>query len=477
MPFVPPFPPRHRKPLPIGRLIKTCGTNFLAIWEEKAFHYRMMSSRVLARTTLICNGPVWVKAAFVTHNSAVERKSPQMRHALKPLLGDGLFISDGAIWAKRRKLVAPIIHASRLAEFVPTMVDTALEMRARWETIPPTQEINALTEMAELTAEIICRTIFGRTLGGEHTHEIVDAFSDYQRRIGQTAVASMLGLPDWLPRFYGPAIRKSVQRIHAVMDDIIESYRARGETSEGAMIGHLLEAVDPDTGKPLTTEALRNEAAVIFMAGHETTANTLAWAWYLLSQAPEVETKLHAEVDAALGGRTATLADLARLPYARAIIDETLRLYPPVPMLAREATEDVTLHNKRMKRGSLVIVVPWLLHRHTLFWDEPDAFIPERFLTGAKRPIDKYSYVPFAAGPRVCAGMAFGIAESVLCLATLAQTHSLKLRAGAKVEPVARLTLRPEGDGLPMTLHRRADAPAGVDAPLPPANACPFGHA
>lgn len=476
MPFIPPYPPRHAKRLPIHKLLRKLAENFLGIWTQESFRYRMMRAKVLNRSVLVCNGPTWVREAFVVQNDAIERKSPQMRHALKPLLGDGLFISDGPVWAKRRKLVAPIIHASRLSEFVPTMVATALEMRERWTEVPAGQEINALTEMAELTAEIICRTIFGRTLGASHAHEIVDSFSDYQSRIGQTAVTSMLGLPDWFPRFHSRAIHRSVDRITHVLDDIIESYRQRGETSEGAMIGHLLEAKDPDTGEPLTTEAVRNEAAVIFMAGHETTANTLAWTWYLLSQAPDVEAKLHAEIDAVLGTRTATLADLPRLPYARAIIDETLRLYPPVPILAREAVRKMDIHGRKIGKGSLVMAVPWLLHRHELFWDEPDAFIPERFLPSAGRPIDKYAYVPFAMGPRVCAGMAFGIAESVLCLATLAQGFTLRLRPGAKVDPVARLTLRPEGDGLPMTLHPRELAVNGSEPPSAAPSGCPFGH-
>lgn len=475
-PFVPPHPPRHEGPLPILTLLRQCRRNLLAIWEEKAFFYRMMRTRLITRTTLICNAPDWVRDAFVANNAAIERKSPQMRHALKPLLGDGLFISDGPIWQKRRKIVAPIIHASRLSEFVPAMVEVAVEMRDRWAEVPEGREINALTEMGQLTAEIICRTIFGRALGHEHAHEIVDAFSDYQRRIGQTALGAMFGLPDWMPRFYSGAIRKSVDRITAVLDDIIESYRRRGGSADGAMIGHLIEARDPDTGEPLGNEAIRNEAAVIFMAGHETTANTLAWAWYLLSQAPEVEARLHEELDHVLGGRVPTLGDLPRLAYTRAVIDETLRLYPPVPFLAREAVRDVTLQRRRFKRGSLIMVVPWLLHRHKLLWDDPDAFVPERFLAGAERAIDKYAYVPFAMGPRVCAGMAFGLAESVLCLATLAQSFALRLRPEARVEPVCRLTLRPEGDGLPMTLHPRVPVTSPTAAAPVVQGGCPFAH-
>jgi cytochrome P450 len=158
------------------------------------------------------------------------------------------------------------------------------------------------------------------------------------------------------------------------------------------------------------------------MAGHETTANTLSWIWYLLSQAPAVEAKLHAELDATLGDRAPSLADVSRLPYTRAIVDEALRLYPPVPVLAREALVDEELRGRRVPKGSLVMVVPWLLHRHRLLWSEPDAFVPERFLAGSSEPVSKFAYVPFSIGPRICAGLSFGITEAVLCLATLAQS-------------------------------------------------------
>jgi len=354
------------------------------------------------------------------------------------------------------------------------MVETAAEARARWARLQP-PSIDALTEMAYLTAEIICRTIFGRQLGREHAHEIVDGFSEYQRVIDQIDLVSLLGLPDWFPRWYGPAVRRSVARIHSVLDGIIESYRTR-KRDEVSVIGRLLDARDEETGEPLSREALRNEAAVLFMAGHETTANTLAWAWYLLSQAPDVEARLHAELDQVLGGRQPTLADLPRLAYTRAVLEETLRLYPPVPILPREALRDETYQDTRIPKGSLVLVVPWLLHRHRKLWDKPDHFIPDRFMPGGAGAPSKFAYIPFSIGPRICAGMSFGQQEALLCLATLAQSFRLRLEPGRVIKPVCRLTLRPEG-GLRMRIEARhvpqLQTAAGHD-PLPVG--CPLGH-
>ncbi len=447
--FVPPYPPRPAKPLPVFELLRRSRRNLLTMFDEKSFEQQLMSIKVLSRQVFICNSPDTVRHAFVTGNASFERKSPQMRNALRPLLGDGLFISDGETWRTRRRIVAPIVHGSRMPDFAPLMVEAAAEVRDRWAGLAT---VDALSEMAHLTAEIICRTIFGGTLGRAAAHEIVDGFADYQRVVGQLDLFSFLGLPEWFPRVQAPAIRRSVKRIGATLDDIIAAYRARPPSDEPSVIGMLLDATD-EHGAPLAIEALRNEAAVIFMAGHETTANCLAWTWYLLSQAPEVEARLHAELDTVLGGRAPVQADLPRLVYTRAVIEEVLRLYPPVPLLVREAGREERLRRRVVPAGSLVMVVPWLLHRHRRFWDQPDHFMPERFLPDAA-PIDKYVYVPFSIGPRVCAGLTFGLTEAILCLATLAQSFRLTLEPGAAIEPVCRLTLRP-GDAVPMRVHRR----------------------
>lgn len=458
-------------------MLRIGAKNLLGIWEDKAFDYQLMTMPLLGRKVFICNSPDTVRHAFVAHNDSFERKSAQMRRALTPLLGDGLVISDGEVWRTRRRLVAPIIHASRMADFAPIMVETISETRDRWAALPDGGEINALDEMATCAAEVICRTIFGRALGREHAHQIVDSFSDYQARASGTMLLSLIGFPDWVPLRGDAAARLSVTRILGVLDEIIAAYRAQRAAGGGdaAVIGQLIEARDELTGEPLSAEAIRNEAAVIFMAGHETTASTIAWVWYLLSQAPAVEARLHEELDRVLGGRAPELADLPRLTYTRAVIDETLRLYPPIAFLAREAVRDDAIRGRRAPPGSVVIAVPWLLHRHRQLWDEPDSFRPERFLPDAVRKPDRYAYIPFSTGPRVCPGLAFGITESVLCVATLAQQFTLRMRPGAKTEPVCQLMLRPGGDGLPMTVHRRAASTAAT-APPPNDAQCPFAH-
>jgi cytochrome P450 len=208
--FVPPFPPGWKR-------LHMARQNFIGMWEESAFELDFSSERVFMRKTFLCNSPESVQFAFSLRNDSFERKAPQMRYALEPLIGDGLFINDGATWRRRRKIVAPIVHASRIAEFASVMVETASEARDRWTGLQG-HPIDVLAEMAHRTAEIICRAVFGRELGRQHPTEIVEGFRDYQRLIGQTDLISFLGLPDWVPRWRGPAIRRTTRRIHRVIE-------------------------------------------------------------------------------------------------------------------------------------------------------------------------------------------------------------------------------------------------------------------
>lgn len=456
--FLPPMPPRPAEPWPLLTLLRRGRRNLLEMFSEKLLNQDYSDSRVLSRRVIVCNSPATVQAALLGHHEEFQRKSPQMRHALEPLLGDGLFISDGETWATRRRLVAPVVHASRMPLFAPVMVQAAAAAADRWAALPAGKPVLMLGEMARLTAEIICRTVFGRQLGDAHAAEIVEGFSDYQRRIGSTDLLSLMGLPDWLPRLLGPGTKRSAARIHRVLDSIIDSHRrarAAGTVeNEPTMLKLLMDAEDPATDSVFTAEGLRNEAAVLFMAGHETTANSLAWTWFLLSQSPRVADRLHAELDNVLAGRAPTLADLPALPYTRAIFEEAMRLYPPVAVLPREAMADAEILGHPVPKGAMVLIIPWLLHRKKSLWDKPDHFVPERFLAENSAGRSKFAYIPFSTGPRVCAGLAFAMTEATLCLATLAQRFAPQLVPGTQVEPICRLTLRPN-NGLPMLIVPR----------------------
>jgi len=447
MSFTPPYPDRPTGRLPLRELLRRFRANQLAVWTPGHFAADFFTTRIFLRDLVVCNSPETVQAAFVQNPAALERKSPQMRHALEPLIGDGLFISDGLVWKERRRLVQAVTHVSRLDALTPVTTEVAAERqlarRARQG-----ETVDVLAEMAQLAAEIICRTLFGRALGADAATEVTEAFSRYQAMVGQTDLPSLLGLPNWWPRLGRRRLRAQVRRIHAVVDRLIDGALAGAEAD--SLIGAMGRARLPGGGT-LPRAALRNEAATLFMAGHETTANTLAWAWYLLSQDPASAGRLRAEARAVLQGRAAGHDDLAALPFTRAVVEETLRLYPPVPLLGREAQADFTLAGHPVRKGALVLVAPWLLHRHRKYWSEPDSFVPSRFLPDAPPP-PRHAFIPFSLGPRVCTGAAFGLAEVMICLATLAQEFTAVLPPGAEVQPLCRLTLRP-GETLMMRLE------------------------
>jgi cytochrome P450 len=438
------FIPAHvepRKKIPPALVaLYTTYRDLLSGWTEDCFRVDHFSLRILGRQIYIPNSPETIKHVMVTHHSNYERKSPQMRRALEDLLGDGLFISDGDTWKFRRRVVAPIIHANRMDTFAPIMVNTSADMAAHWQALGENVQVNILVEMASLTAEIISRAVFGDDLGRAKAKEVIDGFSLYQRLVDQVNIGYYLGNDEGWPQIKGPRLRWAISKVHRVVDGIIDEHM-QGKGQEGSIVSTLLKVKDEITGKSMDPVAIRNEAITIFMAGHETTAATLTWAWYLLANAPWVEKRLHQEFQEVLGGRQPTLADVPKLRYTRAVIEETLRLYPPVPLQGRQARADDVVMGQKVEKGAVVTAVAWLLHRHHKHWDRPNHFIPERFY-GKPRP-SAHIYIPFSVGPRICTGATFGLTESILCLATLAQQFTLRVAAGEQVIPRCRLTLRP----------------------------------
>lgn len=448
--FTPPYPSRHAEPLSAFKTLQYARKDLLSIWADEAFELQFMGSKILNQWVFIANAPDVVKHVFVTNNQNYQQKSPQMRKALEPLLGDGLFISDGETWHTRRKIQTPLFTAQHVIEYSRIMVDTALERAEEWGKKSDGDILEVLPEMATLTAEIICRTLFGEALGKTKSSEVVKAFSEYQESIEQMALSEFLGIPDWVP-VPGTSMRKArkaAQRIHKVVDDIIEN--ADYADDDLTMLAQFLKRNQRDDA--ITREGIRNEIIVLFMAGHETTANTLAWTWYLVSQTPEVEGKIHDELEAVCRGEIPNYEHYSQLTYLRAVLEEAMRLYPPVPVLSRQAVDEDRIRGRDIPKGAIVMAVPWLLHRHESLWEQPNQFIPERFIEGGSAfKQDKYAYIPFSIGPRVCLGKYFGQVELVLTMATLAQKFRLSLPLGTEVKHDCRLTLRPK-DNLLMQL-------------------------
>lgn len=425
--------------------------DLLASWRAADYAAHVTDFSLFGRRMVIVNTPEGVRQVLADNSDLYERKSPQMRRALEFLLGDGLFISDGETWSQRRPLVAEIVGKARVPGFAPLMAEAAQDMVTEWSALPSGAPVDVLVEMGVLTAEIISRTLFGVRLGRADGEAVVQAFAEYQRRIDSFNVGYLLGFDNGLPVLKSLALRRAARRIHEVVEKVVEAHLA-GQGDHTVMLDMLAIRRQRRPDAPVGRDSLRDEAATLFMAGHETTAATLAWAWHCLSKAPWAEAALHAEIDRVCGDRAPAYGDVPKLAYARAIVEETLRLYPPVPILARQAARADRIGEVKVDRAAVVLITPWLLHRSPDLWAHPDRFMPERFM-GDQRP-DPYAYIPFAAGPRTCPGMNFGLTEATICLAAIAQRFRLRPKPGWSVETECRLTLRPRG-GLPMLIEPR----------------------
>lgn len=449
--YIPPHPqPLARDPGLIETILGAY-SNLVATWPERYYRSCVDEFRILRRQVVVVNAPEQVRHVMVTRNANFERKSPQMRRALAPLLGDGLFISDGETWKKRRPLVADVVHKRRLKDFAPTMTDMAEAWVERWREIGPDREVRLHGEMTALTAEIIARAVFGRALGAQAANRVIEGFTTYQDGIDSFNLGYFLGADEGWPIFMGRRRRRAMAMVHEVVEHVIGAHMdGRGE--EGSLLDLMIRRKRGGGDSDLDVAALRNEAATIFMAGHETTATALTWAWYLLSNAPTVEDRLHEEIESVGGEAPIGLEQVGRLRWCRAVVMEALRLYPPVPLLPRQAREGDEVGGVRVEKGALVIVSPWLLHRARDLWDRPNHFAPERFVDGTA--IAPFSYIPFSVGPRICAGLNFGLDEAILCLATLARRYRVAPRPGYRADPKCRLTLRP-ASGVPARLLPR----------------------
>src|SRR6185295_9612697 len=334
--------------------------------------------KLLLKQAFVANSPDTVEHVLVTNNDRYERKSPFLRKALGPLLGDGLVASDGATWKKRRAIMAPAFSGANLRRSAAAMTACAQEMRERWRAQPAAKTLRVQPEMCRLTAEVIGRTMLGGALAPERTARLVAGFAAYQAGIEQLDLSTFFGLPSWFPRTpqWKSALRAAAE-VHEIVDALIRE-RLDVEPDGSTLLGQLLQNHESRVAGGLTLEQVR-KVVVVFIAGHETAANALAWSWYLLALHPAAEARVHAELERVLGARPPGYEDVGALKFTRAVLEEAMRLYPPIPILSRECVADDEIRGQRVPRGSVMSVVPWLLHRHELFWERPHEFVPERF--------------------------------------------------------------------------------------------------
>ncbi len=395
----------------------------------------------------LLNHPDYVKDVLVT-NSHKFKKGRGLERA-KRLLGEGLLTSEGEFHMRQRRLAQPAFHHQRLATYGAVMTAQAARLGQRWQ---DGAALDAHQEMARLTLAIVGQTLFGADVEAE-AREIGAALTA-ALELFNTIFVPFSELLEKLPLPSTRRFKKARARLDATMYRIIQDRRASGEDC-GDLLSMLLAARDVEghTGS-MSDEQLRDECMTLFLAGHETTANALTWTWYLLSQNPEVERKLHQEIDTALGGRLPAAEDLSRLPYAEMVLAEALRLYPPAWVMGRRALEPYSVANYEFPTGSIILLSQYVMHHDARFFPDPGRFDPQRWTPEARAARPRYCYFPFGAGPRQCIGEDFAWMEGVLVLATLAQRWKLRLEPSHRVELFPLVTLRPK-HGMRMIVSAR----------------------
>lgn len=419
----------------------------LAFLERCAREYGdCVSIRLGPRRAFVVNHPDLVEDVLVTQNrSFIKHFALRMTTST---LGNGLLTSESDFWRRQRKLIQPAFHRERIAAHAATMVAFTERMLATWA---DGQTRDVQEDMMRLTLEIVAKCLFDADVSGDSAGASV-AMETVLRSF-TARVNALLRMPEWVPTPANLRFRRALRGLDAILFRVIDERRRTGE-DRGDLLSMLLQAQDEDDGSGMNDRQLRDETMTLFMAGHETTANTLAWVWYLLAHHPEAESRLHAELDEVLGDRPPAFDDLPRLKWADMVVTEALRFYPTVWLLGREAIEPVTVAGYHVPVGMTVFMSQWVLHRDPRWFDDPESFRPERWADGLAKRLHRYAYFPFGGGPRICVGNQFAQTEAVLLLATIARRYRLKLAPGAVVTPLPTMTLRP-AHGVQVVLERR----------------------
>ena len=403
---------------------------------------------IVSDSRIFLNHPDYIEQVTVIQQSKFH-KSKLTKDVTRRLLGEGLLISEGDFWRRQRRLAQPAFQRNRINEYAATMVESAEAHSQKWL---DSEERDIAHEMMALTLDIAVRTLFGTTLPAEARQ--VGRSLEFLMRYSLRRTRSPFKLPEKWPTPANRRAEREIQFLDSLVYRIIDERKRLGDASEHNDLLSLLMAAMDEDGSQMTPKQLRDEIMTLFTAGHETTALTLSWAWYLLSKNPSAETRLYEELRVVLAGRPPSMADLGQLPYLRGVVNEVLRLYPPAYVLARTSIAPCTIGGYELPIGSTIVFSQWVTHRDARFFNDPNAFIPERWLDGLEDRLPAGAYFPFGDGPRRCIGQNFALMEVVLVLATIAQKFQFRLASGQRIVPDPLVTLRPR-NGIRMRIDAR----------------------
>lgn len=464
-PFRPWIPARRSKPLKLLAFMWQAWRDPLGIWTDRHFRELQLYGKGPLGAVLVVSDPTAIRHVL-TDNASNYEKGALQRRVLGPLLADGILLTEGDVWRRARRIMAPLFTPARTMPMAERMSEVCLRRVKSWGLEEGDRVINVDSEMSGLTFDILSATLFSDQLDGDSAG-FEAALNRYLGLAARISPLDVIGAPAWIPRLGRLAAGDTARFFEDRVATLVSARRRQLEAPNASettsapddLLTALLKARDDAEGNDKNGSALsdREVAANILtfiLAGHETTARTLGWALHLISRSPEVADRLKAE---------AAIFDVSRtdwaehLPWTRAVIEEAMRLFPPAPTLARRALGPDVIGGQAIETGTSVIISPWVLHRHERLWDDASAFRPERFLAENRRSIDRYAYIPFSAGPRVCIGAAFAMQEAMIALATILNAADVEPISTAEPWPIHQITLRSRD---PMTLKLGMRKPA-----------------
>lgn len=447
-PFLAPAPTPHTKPLGMLGFVLTASRNPIEIWGSRAFKEPYLKANWLRVPTVIVNDPAGIRHCLVD-NARNYAMQPLRQRVLHPMLRDGLLTAEGELWKRTRKALAPVFTPRNIDGLTPVMA--ARSARFAEGLAKSGGPVDVAFQMTLLTYDILQATLFSDDITGE-PKEFARSMETFLARMGRVDPLDILDAPAFLPRINRLIGMRSTNYFRRLIADTMERRIAMLERAPDAAPNDFLTMLLKADG--LSRSEIEDNIITFIGAGHETTARALGWTLYLLAQAPDERRKVEKELDATLDGLPDPAQWLDRLPRTRAALEEAMRLYPPAPSLNRTALADDSVGGIDIPAGASLLVMPWLVHRNELYWDRPGYFIPDRFMPGEREKLDRFQYLPFGVGPRVCIGSSFAMHEGVIALASLMRHLRFDYVGTEQPYPVQKITVQPRG-GLPMRVSRR----------------------
>lgn len=441
-PYIPPRPPPLGPLASLIRVIRQGDGDLLSLMPASAYTEPMGDLGYSRRGIVIVNDPALTRPVLADAGELFP-KNDLMVGALAPLVGDSMFVSSGSPWRRQRRMIDPAFSHMRLALAFPAMSAAVDTHEARLATLAEAgSSLSIDLLMSQLTADIICRTVFSTSLDTGIALDVFDAFSFFERTVAHVEVGRLIFGRPFAAIPQRPDVLAACERIRGHIGALLDLHLAAGAAFDD-IAAAVIAARDPERGEGFDRKELIDQLGVFFLAGHETTASALTWAMFIAGVHTQTADRIRAEVAAVAGDGEIGFEHVRQLHFTRAVFKEAMRLYPPITFIPRVAAADTTIGARRIRRGTMVMISPWAIHRHQALWPEPDRFDPDRFMPDREKDIVPGSYMPFGQGPRVCVGAAFATTEATLILARLLRRFDITPRDPASVRPVARLTTRP----------------------------------